>query len=263
MEIIIVDDEPVSLTVLKQLISKLPHCHARGFTQASAALAWCQPNDPDVVIVDYMMPELNGIEFSQRLYALQGRADTPLLMVSASDDASLRRSALQHGVSDFMNKPVDFVELHARVRDMMTLRSNQIRMLSHTVTPVTALAALEAGAREHDRILNVDVTRSRLAGDDALLAEIAGVFRRTAPQLLASISTALSGNCLERAYAEAHSLKGAVGAFEAPAVLDAVTALERNAKNHNGSAAAAAFLCVESLVERLLYELIGIAKQTP
>jgi DNA-binding response OmpR family regulator len=262
MEIIIVDDEPVSLTVLKQLISKLPHCHARGFTQASAALAWCQPNDPDVVIVDYMMPELNGIEFSQRLYALQGRADTPLLMVSASEDPSLRRSALQHGVSDFMNKPVDFVELQARVRDMMKLRSNQIRVISHTVTPAAALAASAGGAWEQDRILNVDVTRSRLAGDDALLAEVAGVFRRTAPQLLASISTALSGNCLERAYAEAHSLKGAVGAFEAPAVLDAVTTLERNAKNHNGSAAAAAFSCVESLVERLLYELIGVARQT-
>jgi HPt (histidine-containing phosphotransfer) domain-containing protein len=147
------------------------------------------------------------------------------------------------------------------VRDMMTLRSNQIRMVSHTVTPATELAASATRAREQDRVLNVDVTRSRLAGDDALLAEVAGVFRRTAPQLLASISTALSGNCLERAYAEAHSLKGAVGAFEAPAVLDAVTMLERNAKNHNGSAAAAAFSCVESLVERLLHELIGVAKQ--
>jgi CheY-like chemotaxis protein/HPt (histidine-containing phosphotransfer) domain-containing protein len=262
MEIIIVDDEPVSLTVLKQLISKLPHCHARGFTQASAALAWCQPNDPDVVIVDYMMPELNGIEFSRRLCALQGRADTPLLMVSASEDPSLRRSALQHGVSDFMNKPVDFVELQARIRDMMTLRSNQIRIASHTVTFATELASSTIGAPEQDRVLNVNITRARLAGDDALLAEVAGVFRRTAPQLLASISTALSGNCLERAYSEAHSLKGAVGAFEAPAVLDAVTTLERNAKNHNISAATAAFSCVESLVERLLDELLSIANPT-
>jgi DNA-binding response OmpR family regulator len=262
MEIIIVDDEPVSLTVLKQLISKLPHCHARGFTQASAALAWCQPNDPDVVIVDYMMPELNGIEFSRRLCALQGRADTPLLMVSASEDPSLRRSALQHGVSDFMNKPVDFVELQARIRGMMTLRSNQIRVVSHTVTGAAELASPASGAPEQDRVLNVKVTRARLAGDDALLAEVAGVFRRTAPQLLASISTALSGNLLERAHAEAHSLKGAVGAFEAPAVLDAVTTLERNAKNHNSSAAVAAFSCVEGLVERLLYELLGIANST-
>jgi HPt (histidine-containing phosphotransfer) domain-containing protein len=112
---------------------------------------------------------------------------------------------------------------------------------------------------EQGRVLNINVTRARLAGDDALLAEVAAVFRRTAPQLLASISIALSGNRLERAYAEAHSLKGAVGAFEAPEVLNAVVALERNTKTLNGSAAAAAFSSVESLVERLLNELSSAA----
>jgi DNA-binding response OmpR family regulator len=261
MEIIIVDDEPVSLTVLKQLISKLPHCHARGFTQASAALAWCQPNDPDVVIVDYMMPELNGIEFTRRLCALDGRADTPLLMISASEDATLRTNALRHGVNDFMNKPVDFVELQARLRDMISLRSNQIRMTGNALT-LAKVAASSTAEMPQDRILNINVTRARLAGDDALLAEVAAVFRRTAPQLLASISMALSGNCLERAYAEAHSLKGAVGAFEAPEVLNAVTSLERNTKTLNSPAALAAFSSVESLVERLLNELANIASAT-
>ena len=86
MEIIIVDDELVSLTVLKQLVAKLPDCHVRAFTDPSAALAWCKPNVPDVVIVDYMMPDLNGIEFTRRLCALEGRAQTPLMMVSASAD---------------------------------------------------------------------------------------------------------------------------------------------------------------------------------
>ena len=86
MHIIIVDDEPVSLTVLKQLTEKLPGCTVQAFTHPSAALSWCRPNEPDVVIVDYMMPEFNGIEFTRRLCALKGRADTPLLMVTASAD---------------------------------------------------------------------------------------------------------------------------------------------------------------------------------
>ena len=86
MDIIIVDDEPVSVTMLKRLVEKLPECRGRGFTQASAALAWCEQNDPDLVIVDYMMPELNGIEFARRLRELDGRDGTPLLMVTASAD---------------------------------------------------------------------------------------------------------------------------------------------------------------------------------
>ena len=60
MNIIIVDDELVSLTVLKQLVEKLPDCCAQGFTDASAALVHCEQNDPDLVLVDYMMPDLNG-----------------------------------------------------------------------------------------------------------------------------------------------------------------------------------------------------------
>src|SRR4051812_2690834 len=99
MEIIIVDDEPVSLTLLKQLVAKLPHCQAVGFTDPSAALAWCEPNDPDVVIVDYMMPNVDGIEFARRLCALDNRSDTPLLMVSATADQTVRNNALQQGVS--------------------------------------------------------------------------------------------------------------------------------------------------------------------
>ncbi|MGZ5234655.1 MAG: Hpt domain-containing protein, partial [Burkholderiales bacterium] len=73
---------------------------------------------------------------------------------------------------------------------------------------------------------------------------------------------ALSGNRLERAYAEAHSLKGAVGAFEAPEVLSAVTTLERNTRTLNASAAVAAFSSVETLVERLLNELANVASST-
>ncbi|MGZ5234391.1 MAG: response regulator, partial [Burkholderiales bacterium] len=101
MEIVIVDDEPVSLAVLKQLVGKLPDCKARAFAHASAALAWCDSNDPDVVIVDYMMPGLNGIEFTRRLRAVEGRADTPLLMVTANAEVKVRDSALESGINDF------------------------------------------------------------------------------------------------------------------------------------------------------------------
>src|SRR5690348_8779791 len=111
MEIIIVDDEPVSLAVLKQLVGKLPNCDAQGFTQASAALAWSRANDPDLVIVDYVMPEMNGIEFARRLRELPGREETPVLMVTVRSDREVRSNALQSGITDFLFKPFDFTEL--------------------------------------------------------------------------------------------------------------------------------------------------------
>ena len=255
MEIIIVDDEPVSLTVLKQLVEKLPHCHARGFTQATAALAWCEPNDPDVVIVDYMMPEVNGIEFTRRLCALEGRVDTPLLMVSASTDRQVRTLALQSGINDFMNKPFDFIELQTRVSDMLSLRSSQIKMANRALRAGGDKASAMPSREETGRLFDMRMTLARLAGDEILLAEIARIFLRTVPQLLASIDVALSVNCLERAYAEAHSLKGAVAALEAPEVLNAVVALEQHAKNYNSAATGASFDKAQLLIERLLGEL--------
>ena len=150
MDIIIVDDELVSLTVLKQLVEKLPDCCAQGFTDASAALAHCVQNDPDLVLVDYMMPGLNGIDFTRRLRAIAGRADTPVLMVTASGDREVRDSALQSGINDFLNKPFDFVELQARaIRWAPRLRTTTmmaIRICSSQASTETYFTAIRATA---------------------------------------------------------------------------------------------------------------------
>src|SRR5215216_4341533 len=115
MEIIIIDDEAVNLTMMKQLVSKLPGCEALGFTEPSAALAWCKANDPDVVVVGYVMPRLNGIEFVEQLRKLDGRSETPVLMVTASTNPAVRARALGSHVNDFLNKPFDAADLQARV----------------------------------------------------------------------------------------------------------------------------------------------------
>jgi putative two-component system response regulator len=133
MDIIIVDDELVSVTMLTRLVEKLPNCHGRGFTEAVTALAWCNQNDPDLVIVDYMMPELNGIDFARRLRALQHLTDTPLLMVTANADREVRNAALQNGINDFLQKPFDFVELQARVSNMLALRASQKKLANRAL----------------------------------------------------------------------------------------------------------------------------------
>jgi DNA-binding response OmpR family regulator len=262
MEIIIVDDELVSLTVLTQLVAKLPNCHVRAFSQPSAALAWCMPNEPDVVIVDYMMPDLNGIEFTRRLCALKGRAETPLMMVSASADRTVRVSALQNGFNNFMTKPFDFTELQSRVTDMLFLRSSQKQLVRRafllTGDPFDPAVA-QAPAQ---RVLNVEMTLSRLAGDENLLADVAQIFLRTVPQMLASFNAALLGSDMEHAYSQAHSLKGAVAPFEAPDVFNAVIAVETHARNRDPAATASAFAVAERLVERLLEELAHMAIRT-
>jgi HPt (histidine-containing phosphotransfer) domain-containing protein len=99
------------------------------------------------------------------------------------------------------------------------------------------------------------MTLTRLGDDETLLGQVARVFTRTAPALLQSIGIALESNDIERAYGEAHSLKGAVAVFEAPEVFNSIVAVEAHAIDYDSAAAMAAFRAARLLVERLVTEL--------
>jgi len=129
MQIVIIDDVEANLLLLKHFIGQLSESHAvEAFTDPLQALAHCQVAVPDLVIVDYMMPELNGIDFIQRFRAVPGRADIPVLMVTANDELTVRYSALEAGANDFLTKPLDKIEFRARMRNMLALRANQKRL---------------------------------------------------------------------------------------------------------------------------------------
>ena len=255
MEILIVDDEPVSRAALKTLVEKLPDCRVREFAEAAAALSWCEANRPAVVIVGYVMPDLNGIEFTRAFRKLAGAADIPVLMVTANTDRDVRNQAFEIGVNDFLNKPYDSVELQTRVANMLALGSKQSYSQHAPVRHQESSKTGVAQPQRLDLLLDLDLTRKRLADDETLLRHVARVFVRTVPELLNAVRTALAANDSERAYAEAHSLKGAVAVFEAPRVLEAIVAVEAHANNYNAAAAQSAFVAAQALVERLASEL--------
>jgi DNA-binding response OmpR family regulator len=267
MEIIIVDDEPVSLTVLRQIMEKLPDCRVRTFVRASDALAWCKSNDSDLIIISYMMPQLNGIEFTRLVRGFEGKSETPVLMVTASADREVRTSALQAGINDFLTKPFDLAELRVRVNNMLALRASQKELANRRALLMAekvcgdAMDAVTGRRESRSPLLDVATTRARFGGDESLMSEVARVFTRTAPQLLSSISAALNKNDLKRVAEQAHSLKGAVAAFEAPDVLKCVVYVERHAKSFDAETTAIAFTVAQTLVERLLTELAPIASR--
>jgi HPt (histidine-containing phosphotransfer) domain-containing protein len=105
------------------------------------------------------------------------------------------------------------------------------------------------------QLMDIEKTLLGLGGDETLLGKVAQIFARTAPDLLDLIRGALSAEDLKRAYEEAHSLKGAVGVFDAPQVLQCVTHLAQRAKERDLAATRVAFAAAKPLVERLLVEI--------
>jgi signal transduction histidine kinase len=119
--ILIVDDERPGVEVLEEMLA------AEGyhlFTAASGdeALAFVAQQPPDLILLDVLMPEMNGFEVTSRL---KGNADTksiPVVLITAFDDRQGRLHGLRAGAEDFLTKPVDRAELCARVRNLLRLK---------------------------------------------------------------------------------------------------------------------------------------------
>jgi len=123
--VLIIDDSDINLTLIKALVMKLGECEPVLFANPLKALEWCRSNVPDLVIVDYMMPDMDGLKFISAFRALHGRDEVPILMVTANDQKDVRYEALLGGANDFLTKPIDRIEFSARARNMLSLRTGQ------------------------------------------------------------------------------------------------------------------------------------------
>lgn len=126
MRIVIVDDNPVNLKLMESLVKRAnTEYQALTFQDSAEGLVWCQNNVPDLLIVDYMMPVPDGLEFIRRFRQQPENFDIPVLMITADHEKKTRYAALESGANDFLTKPIDNAEFRARLRNMISLRRNQ------------------------------------------------------------------------------------------------------------------------------------------
>lgn len=104
MDIVIVDDDQTIVALLSYFLRERGAGRIIPFCDSVEALTWCEQNEPDLVIVDYQIPQLNGLQFIERFRAVGGRADIPLLMLTADQHLEVRHRALHLGANDFINK---------------------------------------------------------------------------------------------------------------------------------------------------------------
>jgi sigma-B regulation protein RsbU (phosphoserine phosphatase) len=121
MSILIVDDSPVNLKVLSAILTKagLQIIEAQ---DGREALRLASERLPDLVILDIMMPEMDGFEVCQRLKAATLTKEIPVIFLSALGEASNKVRGLELGAEDYITKPFDRAEVVARVRTQLRIR---------------------------------------------------------------------------------------------------------------------------------------------
>jgi class 3 adenylate cyclase len=120
-KILIVDDEPFNLDLLEQELADQQYDIERA-NDGVEALAKIESYAPDVVLLDYMMPNMNGIEVVRRLRESEKHRSLPVILVTAKGSQEDKIRGLDAGADDYVVKPFDSFELLARVRAMMRIK---------------------------------------------------------------------------------------------------------------------------------------------
>jgi len=131
--VLVVDDQATSRAILEQVARSLDGPpEVKALEHAVEAIVWATRHDADLVLVDYLMPDMDGIRFVNCLRALPGYEQVPIIMVTVSDEREVRYAALDAGVTDFLTKPIDPRECLARCRNLLTLRHQQLALEEQT-----------------------------------------------------------------------------------------------------------------------------------
>jgi len=119
--VLIVDDLEANRALLERRLEKFGY-RIRSADGGEAALRLLEQEKPDVILLDYMMPQMNGIEVLIRIRGNDETRDIPVIMVTARAEAEALVEALDSGADDYVTKPIDFDVLRARMETHMGKR---------------------------------------------------------------------------------------------------------------------------------------------
>jgi PleD family two-component response regulator len=209
--LLIVDDEPVNVELLVTLLKA--DFKIETATSGAEALELAQIVKPDLILLDVMMPTMDGFEVCTRLKSNVGTADIPVIFITARSDAEAEACGLELGASDYVTKPISPPIMLARVRNHIAFKKARDALAaSALVDGLTGIAnrrcfdealAVECGrVNRHAGLLSLILfdldhfkalndTWGHLAGDECL--KKVGVVARAALQRSADIVARYGG----------------------------------------------------------------------
>ena len=141
--VLVVDDGLANRELVQAYLSGLD-CEVRLASDGASALEQIQQEPPDLVLLDVQMPGMDGYEVCRRIKAGPGGRLLPVVMITALNQTDDRVRALESGADDFMSKPVERVELVARVRSALRLKALYNTLDSAEQVIFSLAAAVEA-----------------------------------------------------------------------------------------------------------------------
>src|SRR5580704_1334056 len=150
----IVDDNPANLKLLEDMLRQKGH-EVQSFPRGRLALEAAVESSPDLILLDINMPEMNGYEVCERLKATHDLQNIPVIFLSALNDIQDKVKAFQAGAVDYISKPFQFEEVHARVEMHLKLHDLQQALKLQNERLEEAVAARTRELAEANRRLTI------------------------------------------------------------------------------------------------------------
>ena len=141
MKILVIDDDRMTVTLLEQLLQRHGYSRVMGITNSRAALETCAAFDPDLILLDLIMPEVDGFAVLEGLRSEVSETFLPIVILTADITEEAKARALEAGATDFLVKPVSQTEALLRIRNLLETRRLHLVLENQR-------AALEDAVRE-------------------------------------------------------------------------------------------------------------------
>ena len=240
--ILMVDDEPTTLEVMDIFL------RAAGLTQilrtddARQVIGMMEASRPDLVLLNQMMPHLDGAELLTAIRSHPALREVPVIVVTGSTDPDVKRRALARGATDFLAKPIDPSELTLRVRNTLAMDG----VGAAIPVPASAAPLPESGDR--------DALVSRLGTEDPRSRAIVEAFVVRLGAKLEEMEASFAQGAFDQLVDLAHWLKGAAGTVGFAEFTEPAEALQQLARNGKADELEPAIAEIVSLADRIVVD---------
>src|SRR6266436_1198434 len=189
LKILVIDDQSTGRIVLSEIMRSLDaSLEVATFADPLEGIEYARKHPVDMVLTDYKMPSLDGIEVIRRLRRIFGYEDVPIVCITVVNDREVRYRALEAGATDFLIRPIDRLECGARCRNLLSLRRHEIlkknrtRILEQKIDEATrelrrreveTLFRLAKAAEQRDKVTGMHLVR--MAKYSSLIAKGVGL----------------------------------------------------------------------------------------
>jgi signal transduction histidine kinase len=189
MKVLVIDDEPVNVLLLESLLTEAGYTAVRAIKDSRQALATFESFRPDIVLLDLMMPWIDGYGVLEQFRNAAGpEVFLPIMMLTADISEATKKKALGMGATDFLSKPFDRTECLLRMRNLLLTRRLHLQICAHNAALEDRVrertSALESALSELRAMQHQIVQRERLSALGSMVTGIAHDFNNSLALIL-------------------------------------------------------------------------------